>query len=181
MNLRDRTPPLLTRHGYTRRQVVERLAWAAAAAAVGRPLVPLATSGGARKRVIVVGAGLAGLCAAHELVALGHDVTVLEAQDRPGGRVHTLRTPFSDGLYAEAGASRIPTSHDLTLAYARLFDLPLAPFEPNDVPSVHLRDRGSSRSADRNPRGLAVDRAAPASGRPLNRPLARTFGHATLG
>jgi monoamine oxidase len=74
---------------------------------------------------------------------LGHDVTVLEAQDRPGGRVHTLRTPFLDGLYAEAGASRIPTSHDLTLAYARLFDLPLALFEPNDVPWIRyaLRHR----------------------------------------
>ena len=38
---------------------------------------------------------------------------VLEAQNVPGGRVQTLRAPFADGLYAEAGASRIPTSHDL--------------------------------------------------------------------
>jgi monoamine oxidase len=42
--------------------------------------------------------------------------------------VHTLRARFADGLYAEAGASRIPTSHDLTLGYARLFGLPLVPF-----------------------------------------------------
>lgn len=55
-------------------------------------------------KVIVIGAGLAGLAAAHELVALGHTVTVLEAQNRPGGRVYTLRKPFADGLYAEAGA-----------------------------------------------------------------------------
>ena len=115
---------------YTRRQAVERIASAAAAMAVGRLVVPLRAGGGVKKRVIVIGAGLAGLCAAYELEALGHDVTVLEAQDRPGGRVHTLRSPFSDGLYAEAGASRIPTSHDLTLAYARLFALPLVPFEP---------------------------------------------------
>jgi uncharacterized protein with NAD-binding domain and iron-sulfur cluster len=49
--------------------------------------------------VIVVGAGLAGLAAAYELTLRGHDVTVLEAQSRPGGRVHTLREPFADGLY----------------------------------------------------------------------------------
>ena len=144
MNFCDRMRPLARGHGYTRRQVVEQLAWAAAAAAVSSR-VSLSASDGARKRVIVVGAGLAGLCAAYELLALGHDVTILEAQDRPGGRVHTLRTPFSDGLYAEAGASRIPTSHDLTLAYARLFDLRLAPFEPSDVPWIRYAYRHRSK------------------------------------
>jgi NADPH-dependent 2,4-dienoyl-CoA reductase/sulfur reductase-like enzyme len=63
---------------------------------------------GAPKRVLVVGAGLAGLSAAFELTQVGHDVTVLEARTRPGGRVHTLRDPFADGLYAAAGAARIP-------------------------------------------------------------------------
>ncbi len=91
-----------------------------------RPLEP----GRPRKRVIVVGAGLAGLVAAYELDRAGHDVTLLEAQLRPGGRVLTLRSPFSDGLYAEAGADRIPNTHDLTLRYARQFQLQLAPFSP---------------------------------------------------
>ena len=36
--------------------------------------------------------------AAYELIQAGHDVTILEAQLRPGGRVLTLREPFSDGL-----------------------------------------------------------------------------------
>ena len=84
------------------------MASAAAAMAIGRLVVPVRAGGGVKKRVIVIGAGLAGLCAAYKLDARGHDVTVLEAQDRPGGRVHTLRSPFSGGLYAEAGASRIP-------------------------------------------------------------------------
>src|SRR5215813_1065767 len=80
---------------------------------------------GPAKKIIVVGAGLAGLSAAYELTQAGHDVTVLEAQLRPGGRVLTLRAPFSDGLYAEVGAMHIPETHDLTLRYAQLFNLAL--------------------------------------------------------
>src|SRR5262249_12684908 len=80
---------------------------------------------GPAKKVIVVGGGLAGLSAAYELTQSGHNVTVLEAQLRPGGRVLTLRAPFSDGLYAEVGAMHIPETHDLTLRYAQLFNLAL--------------------------------------------------------
>ncbi|HEX8845029.1 MAG TPA: FAD-dependent oxidoreductase [Pyrinomonadaceae bacterium] len=79
------------------------------------------------KRVIIIGAGLAGLSAAYQLTEMGHDVTVLEARMRPGGRVHTLREEFADGLHAEAGAMFIPESHDLTMSYVRLFRLPLVP------------------------------------------------------
>jgi len=74
---------------------------------------------GAPKRVLIVGAGLAGLSAAYELTQAGHDVTVLEARTRPGGRVHTLRDPFPDGLYAEAGATRVPSHHHFTLKQVR--------------------------------------------------------------
>jgi len=94
----------------------------------------------AAQRVIIVGAGLAGLSAAYELTQAGHDVTVLEARTRPGGRVHTLRDPFPDGLYAEAGASRIPDHHHFTLKYAAHFGLMLEPFEPPDLSRVyHVR------------------------------------------
>jgi monoamine oxidase len=92
---------------------------------------------GAAKRVIVIGAGLAGLSAAYELTRAGHDVTVLEARTRPGGRVLTLRDPFPDGLYAEAGATRIPNHHQFTLKYVELFGLTLDPFEPPNVPSAY--------------------------------------------
>jgi monoamine oxidase len=119
---------------YTRREFLGQLTFATVAGSSW--ITPVAARGLAPKRVIVVGAGLAGLCAAYELGALGHDVTVLEAQTRPGGRVQTLRDPFDDGLFAEAGASRIPTSHDLTLGYARMFGLTLVPFEPVSVPSI---------------------------------------------
>ncbi|MGH2685756.1 MAG: flavin monoamine oxidase family protein, partial [Actinomycetota bacterium] len=76
--------------------------------------------GGAPTRVVVIGAGVAGLVAAFELDRAGHDVVVLEAQNRVGGRIYTCRD-FAPGLYAEFGAMRIPRAHDLTLAYCDLF------------------------------------------------------------
>jgi monoamine oxidase len=82
----------------------------------------------APRRVVVVGAGLAGLVAAFELKRQGHDVTLLEAQNRVGGRIYTLRAPFAPGLYAEAGGMRIPRAHDLTLEYCELFGLQMRPF-----------------------------------------------------
>jgi monoamine oxidase len=59
---------------------------------------------GKQQRVIVVGAGIAGLVAAYELMKSGHEVVVFEARMRPGGRIYTLRDEFADGLHAEAGA-----------------------------------------------------------------------------
>lgn len=87
---------------------------------------------GPAKRVLIVGAGLAGLTAAYELSEAGHDVTILEARTRPGGRVRTLRAPFADGLHAELGAARIPDNHTWTLKYVRDFGLELAPFYPDN-------------------------------------------------
>jgi monoamine oxidase len=81
---------------------------------------------------------MAGLVAAYELSKLGHDVTILEARARPGGRVHTLREPFSDGLYAEAGAARIPDNHDLTLKYVKEFGLQLEPFYPGRLKALRF-------------------------------------------
>ena len=82
--------------------------------------------------VIVVGAGLSGLVSAYELGRAGYDVTVLEAQDEAGGRVRTLREPFDDGLIAEAGAARIPPTHDRTLGYIDHFGIRTSPFYPQE-------------------------------------------------
>src|SRR3954469_3791924 len=60
----------------------------------------------APRKVVILGGGLAGLSAGYELTRAGHDVKVLEAQERPGGRVLTLRA-FDEGLYGDAGAARI--------------------------------------------------------------------------
>jgi monoamine oxidase len=78
-------------------------------------------------KVVIVGAGLAGLCAAYELENQGHTTVVLEADsEHIGGRVRTLR--FGDNFYAEAGAMRIPLKHQLVLHYVNRFKLPLRKF-----------------------------------------------------
>ena len=79
-------------------------------------------------RVAVVGAGMAGLVAASELLRAGHDPIVLEAQHRVGGRVLTLRDRWADGLWAEAGAMRIPRSHAITHALIDRYGLATKPF-----------------------------------------------------
>jgi monoamine oxidase len=60
------------------------------------------TEGSAAERVIVVGAGIAGLAAARRLADAGRDVRVLEARTRIGGRIHTVEV---GGVRADAGAA----------------------------------------------------------------------------
>jgi monoamine oxidase len=57
--------------------------------------------------VLVAGAGLAGLVAARDLLTRGADVTVVEARDRVGGRVWTVRDGFVERQHAEAGGDMI--------------------------------------------------------------------------
>jgi len=76
------------------------------------------------RTVTVIGAGLAGLSAAFELQRAGWKVTVLEARDRVGGRVYSLRS-FSNGLVAEAGGEFIEETHKRMLAFAKQFNLKL--------------------------------------------------------
>jgi monoamine oxidase len=107
-----------------------------AAKSSGPPISELPPPARAAKprKVIVVGAGLAGLTAAYELVNWGHDVTVLEAQTRPGGRVYTLRSPFSDGLSVEAGGIDFSDSCRNMKHYTQAFNLTLAEPPPPEKP-----------------------------------------------
>lgn len=93
---------------------------------------------GRAQRVAILGAGLAGLSAGWELKNAGHDVTILEAQLHPGGRVHTIREGLSDDTYAEAGAGRIPNTHNITREWVQHFSLQLEPFFPKELSEVAL-------------------------------------------
>ena len=118
---------------YTRREFLGQLTSATPAVVVAGPRTSPASGVRATKRVLSsvlespavrgVRAQLAGAC----------DVRKRRTCRWPCA--HAARS-FADGLYAEAGASRIPTSHDLTLRYARLFGLPLVPFAPAHLPSI---------------------------------------------
>jgi monoamine oxidase len=81
--------------------------------------------------VLVVGAGLAGLVAAHRLREAGKRVIVIEARDAPGGRVRTIRGVFDDGLYAELGAARVAETHEYVLHWVSDLNLNLVPFAPD--------------------------------------------------
>jgi monoamine oxidase len=75
-----------------------------------------------QKRVIVVGGGLAGLCAAFELAAGGYQVKVFEARERVGGRVWSV-ADWVQGKVVEKGAELIGSNHPLWNAYQMLFGL----------------------------------------------------------
>jgi len=91
------------------------------------------------KKVIILGAGLAGMAAAYELGKLGYQCTVLEARDRTGGRCWSIRdgsthvesdrplvtAKFDEGQYFNAGPSRIPHNHELTLHYCKELGVPV--------------------------------------------------------
>jgi monoamine oxidase len=69
-----------------------------------------------RADIVVVGARLAGLAAARDLVAAGRSVVLLEARDRVGGR--TLNHTLDDGLVVELGGQWVGPAQDRILALA---------------------------------------------------------------
>lgn len=106
----------------------------------GAPAHPFRLEGdGAGKEVIILGAGLAGMASAYELTKLGYKCTILEARSRVGGRVWSVRggatneevglgahtAGFESGQYFNAGPSRIPHHHGLTLYYCKELGIPL--------------------------------------------------------
>src|SRR4051812_2207727 len=106
-----------------RREMVRR-SLAAAAGVLLSDRFGFAAPRAAAPRVVVIGAGLAGLAAAYELSRAGADVTVLEARNRVGGRVLSFRD-LVPGAAMEGGAELIGTNHAIWLEYHKRFGLRL--------------------------------------------------------
>jgi oxygen-dependent protoporphyrinogen oxidase len=75
-------------------------------------------------RVAVVGAGISGLVAARALVRAGHEVTIFEAADRPGGRIHTIQV---SGCQMEAGANFFTDAYTIIPGLAAELGVSLRP------------------------------------------------------
>ncbi len=103
-----------TARGWSRRGVLTAGAALSAGAAAARP-APASGAGPRRTAdVVVIGAGISGLVAARRLVAAGRSVVVLEANDRVGGRTHSLQ--LADGLTTEGGGQWIGPGQDRIFA-----------------------------------------------------------------
>lgn len=89
----------------------------------GATIVSSKIFGQTRKRVLILGAGLSGLAAAYELALKDFNVTVVEARNRAGGRVFTLREPFQEGQYVELGGELIGDGYRRFLSYADKFNI----------------------------------------------------------
>lgn len=110
-----------------------------------------------KNRVIILGAGNAGLAAAYELTQAGYEVTVIEARSFAGGRAQSARKGFSltelggttqncdfdEGLYINHGPWRIPYHHHSTLHYTRKFGVPLELFNNDNDASYLFFEKGS--------------------------------------
>ena len=128
----------------TRRQLLNRLAYIGGSGMVYGAMNALGLTGdtafaraalppGGGRRILVLGAGIAGLVATYELERSGYDVTLLEARDRVGGRNWTVRNgtrvqmngeedqiaEFSEGGYMNAGPARLPSFHTGILGYCK--------------------------------------------------------------
>jgi monoamine oxidase len=110
-------------------------------------------SGRGSKHVVILGAGIAGLTSAYELLKGGYKVTLLEARQRPGGRNWTVRggttetdlagntqkARFSPGQYMNAGPGRIP-QHHVTLDYCRELGVAIEPFVNQNADAYLYRE-----------------------------------------
>jgi monoamine oxidase len=107
--------------GISRRDMLRASVAAGASMLLSQTLVG-ASNQQAGPRVIVIGAGLAGLSATFELKSAGYDVTLIEARDRVGGRVRTLDRFVKDKT-VEAGGEMVGANHDTFAAYAKYFGI----------------------------------------------------------
>ncbi|MBT5270055.1 MAG: NAD(P)-binding protein [Gammaproteobacteria bacterium] len=113
------------------------------------------------KTVVILGAGVGGLTTAYELSKIGYDCTILEAQNRVGGRNHTIRSGdviteqsqehgvteqvchFEDDpeIYLNAGPGRIPYHHRRLIHYCNILSVELENYVMNTTANLFQSDR----------------------------------------
>ncbi len=108
----------------------------AGAGTLGR-LVPVARAV-AGPRIVVVGAGLAGLTCAYRLRQAGYPTELYEASDRVGGRCWTIRDVFDDGQIGEHGGEFMDTGHREIRRLAKELDLHLDDVNAAEAPGTEL-------------------------------------------
>ena len=127
---------------------------------------PTLTGKGKGTRVVVLGAGLAGMTAAYELTKAGYEVQVIEARSFAGGRCQTARKGFAhtdlighsqvcdfdEGLYINHGPWRIPYNHRSTLHYTKLFGVALESFVNDNDASYVYSEKGAGPLAGKRVR-----------------------------
>lgn len=136
---------------------------------------------GAAPRVVIVGAGIAGLSAAHHLAKAGIAAEIHEAGHRAGGRILTLRDIAAPGLFTEAGGEFIDSTHADMLALAKELGLGLADMRSNAYDTYHPT---AWRFADRHrsdAQVLAEVKAAAERMRPDIESLPEDIGAGTVG
>lgn len=119
-------PTLEPQPGWSRRHFMRVLAGtgAAAAAISATASTAWAASPGA-PRIVILGAGLAGLNAAYQLKKRGIESAVYESKSRVGGRVHTVRNVFGSGSITDIGGELVNTNHADMFALAKDFGIGL--------------------------------------------------------
>lgn len=121
-------------------------------------------------RVVILGAGLAGMTAALELSRAGYHVQILEARDFAGGRCqtarrgfthtdligHTQTCQFDEGHYINHGPWRIPFQHRSTLHYTKTLGVDLQVFVNDNDNGYVLTEKGSGPLAGKRLRKGAL-------------------------
>lgn len=200
----DEKSPRPPQAGVSRRSFLHLVGAAGGAAAVYETMVtlgmirePLAWAGppkvpsGRGRSVLILGAGVGGVTAALELLRAGYEVTILEAQNRIGGRSLTARRgdvvveespehgrieqvcrfDEGDGLYINLGPGRLPYHHRRALHYARMAKVALEPYVMTTTANYLQTSQGFGGAAlhrrviDTDTRGYIAEMLAKAVGR----------------
>lgn len=122
------------------------------------------------KSAIVVGGGLAGLATALQLRSAGCKVTLLEAQERLGGRVRTLRGAFADDLYADAGAVWVSSTHTTLMRWIEAYRLELQATRVDLPKPLATRRFIAGTHIDLSPTGTNCVRRGAAAPLPIDLP-----------